>query len=381
MSIMPVMSEPMVPELINEDEEAHQLTPLEPTAIEAQTRAEVDVAIATARRFPRSIQKSLNRIKDMALSSPEVAESCFYALPPRGAGQDTVDKKYVAAQSLQSGFSERKNKPIIGPSTRLAEIVRAAWGNIRVVSRVTQVGERHLTVQSVCQDMETNNTYGSEIRRQIWGSRGRYSENMIATVAAAAIKIAERNATFAVVPRAIWDHIYTGCRKLATGEGKSIEQSRKNAMDWAKSIGVTEQEVFFLLDVKGLADIGLDQLEELFGIRTSLSEGLTTVDEVFRPHKHEEAATTKTQALAQKIKDKADATKAAKTDTAPVEQAAEPDTPPVHAADAEPKGATKTSTKGNKAKSEPKPSGQQSLLPREPGDDDLSDLEGLEESK
>src|SRR4051812_48501652 len=71
-----------------------------------ETRAEVDIQISTAKRYPRSIRNFKQQALEMATFDEETAEGCFYSLP-------------------------RGGKPIEGPSARLAEIVLSAWGNVR----------------------------------------------------------------------------------------------------------------------------------------------------------------------------------------------------------------------------------------------------------
>ena len=44
----------------------------------------VDVQVATARRFPRSITSFIRRATEMATLTPEIAASCVYALPRGG---------------------------------------------------------------------------------------------------------------------------------------------------------------------------------------------------------------------------------------------------------------------------------------------------------
>ncbi len=256
------------------------------SAIEAMTRAEIDTSIATAKRYPRSVTRSTANAKTLALSTPAIAESCFYTLPAR-KGKDENGQPF---------------KPIIGPSVRLAEILASTWGNIRVVVRITQEAEKYIIVQAIAQDMETNNTKASEIRRSIWGRHGRYSESMISQTANAACSIAYRNVVNAVIPKALWNEIYIGCRRLAAGQGKSIEQGRENVLAWIKEIQVTPAELYRFLAVEGIADVTLSHMELLAGIRTSLAENMATVEEVFRPAEPSPAEQKAVTTLQEKLK-------------------------------------------------------------------------------
>jgi pyruvate/2-oxoglutarate dehydrogenase complex dihydrolipoamide acyltransferase (E2) component len=52
-------------------------------------------------------------------------------------------------------------------------------------------------------------------------------------------------------------------------------------MDWVKTLKIDVHRVFAVLGVKGEDEIGIDQLEELTGLRTSIREGDQTVDDAF----------------------------------------------------------------------------------------------------
>lgn len=74
-------------------------------------RSEIDMQIATAHKFPRSIKRFRQEALAMVTLNEQIAESCIYALP-------------------------RGNKTIEGPSARFAEVVASAWGNCRAGARV-----------------------------------------------------------------------------------------------------------------------------------------------------------------------------------------------------------------------------------------------------
>ena len=74
--------------------------------IDALERANVDTQVATAKKYPRDMRRSLDDSIVMATLDKETAQSCGYALP-------------------------RGNKPITGPSVHLAKIIVSNWGNMR----------------------------------------------------------------------------------------------------------------------------------------------------------------------------------------------------------------------------------------------------------
>lgn len=228
-------------------------------ALGSITRAEVDSQIATAKRYPRSVKKFMDDARSLACLTPEVAQSCIYALP-------------------------RGGKPIEGPSVRLAEVVAHTFGNLRVSARIASESGSFIVAQAVALDLEKNNGVQIEVRRRITGRDGRrFNDDMINVTCNAALSIAYRNAVFKAVPAAFVQPIYREARKLAAGGGKSIEERRKNLRDWIDSIGVKPAELFAALGVRGWEDVGLEQMAVAAGIMTAIKDGDTTIDEAFRP--------------------------------------------------------------------------------------------------
>src|SRR4030095_13145064 len=81
------------------------LQPQPINAIEAISRAEIDVQIATAKRYPRVLTQVKQDMLEMATIDEETAAACFYSVP-------------------------RGSKNIVGPSIRLAEIAFSCYGNV-----------------------------------------------------------------------------------------------------------------------------------------------------------------------------------------------------------------------------------------------------------
>lgn len=232
------------------------------TMLEAQTRGEIDIQIVTAKRFPRSIQSFKAKALAMATLDEETAAACFYVLPAR-KGSD---------------------KPIEGPSARLAEIVASAWGHMRIEARVVGEDERFVTSRGTAWDLENNVAIAFEVRRRITDrSNRRYSDDMIGVTANAASSIALRNAVFKVVPSAFTREIYLKCREVAVGNAQTLGAKRQAMLEYFQKMGVPPARVFALLEVKGVDDITLDHLATLKGLATAIKEGETSVDEAFAP--------------------------------------------------------------------------------------------------
>lgn len=249
------------PTPVLEPDEIHQAAP-SATMLEQQTRGEVDIQIATALRFPRSIEQFQQKALSMATLDEETAASCFYVLPRR-KGSD---------------------KPIEGPSVRLSEIVASAWRHMRVAGRVVDEGDRFLTLYGLAWDLETNVARAVEVRRRITGrDGGRYGDDMIAVTANAGISIATRNAIFGVVPRAHWWPIYLACRQVAVGTVETLGARRVKMIEYFQRLGVEPPRVFALLEIRGIEDVTLEHLAVLKGLATAIKEGDTSIDEAFAP--------------------------------------------------------------------------------------------------
>lgn len=218
---------------------------------------DVDLQIATAKRFPRSIVGFKKTALAMATLDEETAEACFYALP-------------------------RDGKTIEGPSARLAEICASAWGNMRIEAKQVAEDDRFVTSRGTAWDLEANVAIAFEVKRRITTkSAKKYSDDMVGVTSNAASSIALRNAVFKVIPAAFWKPIYLACRKAAVGDVQTLANRRGAMLGHFQKLGATAEQVFALLEVKGEEDISLDHLVTLKGLATALRDGDTTIEEAF----------------------------------------------------------------------------------------------------
>lgn len=237
----------------------------EPSELEVPARlplagtgaGEVDLQIATAKRFPRSIVRFRKLALEMATLDEEVAESCFYVLP-------------------------RDGRNVEGPSARLAEILASAWTNMRIEGKPIGEDDRFVTARGVAWDLEVNNAIAFETKRRITTKQGRrFNDDMIGVTSNAATSIALRNAILKVVPSAFWRPIYLECRRVAVGDASTLADRRAKMLEYFQKMGVVPDRVFALIGVAGIEDITLDHLATLKGLATAIKEGDTTVDEAF----------------------------------------------------------------------------------------------------
>lgn len=252
---------------MNEEQENTQVQVVDTTVIGQMERASIDMQIATAKRYPRSLSQVKSRMLSFATLDEETAASCFYTLPARKGGD---------------------GKPIQGPSVRLAEIALSCYQHLRAGSRIIDDDGKFITAQSVVHDLENNTCIAIEVKRKVTTRDGRrYSDDMIATAGNAACSIALRNATFRVVPTALIKPVYEAAKSLAIGDAKSLVQRRAAALERFAKLGVSKEQVCAVLGIRSVEDIQLEHLETLFGYHTAIRDGETTIDAVFNPQKEE----------------------------------------------------------------------------------------------
>lgn len=221
------------------------------------SKSEIDMQIATAHKYPRSIKRFRDEALAMVTLSESVAQECIYSLP-------------------------RDGKTIEGPSARFAEVVACAWGNSRAGARVVSDAGDFVTAQGVFHDLERNVAITYEVQRRIVDKHGRrFKPDMIGVTANAACSIALRNAILKGVPKAFWSDMYEQARMTAIGTVQTLANRRARALAVLQKMGVTPDKVFAFLKVKGQEDITLEHLATLFGITTALKEGETTPERAF----------------------------------------------------------------------------------------------------
>lgn len=230
-------------------------------ALASIERAQVDVQIATARKYPRTLSKVKERMLSFATLDEETASSCFFTLPARRGGDD---------------------KPIQGPSIRMAEIALASYQHIKAGSRIINDDGKFLTAQAVVHDLENNVAVSIEVRRRVTGKSGnRFSDDMIAVTGNAACSIALRNAVFRVVPRALITPVYEAAKRVAVGDVKSLTTKRAQIIARLKQMGAKEAAILAAVGAEKIEDIDLAKLEVLIGLGTAIKDGETTLETAF----------------------------------------------------------------------------------------------------
>ena len=226
-------------------------------------RASIDMQVATAHQYPRSLAKFKENALALVTLDEETAASCLYRRP---VGRDRDGNETYAE----------------GMSIRMAEIVAGCYGNLRVGTRTIESTPRYVVVQGVAHDLESNFLSTAECKEATVKRNGQpYDERMRVVIEKAAAAKARRDAIFQVVPRASAKFLETAAKNLLFGNASSITKWRTRIAAWVKTLGIEEARVWKSLGVEGADDLKQSEIETLIGIQNALKSGDTTLDEAF----------------------------------------------------------------------------------------------------
>jgi len=231
------------------------------TVTEAQSRAEIDIQVSTANRYPRNVDRAIQNIIGIVSKDKELAEKCVYSLP-------------------------RAGKDIQGPSVHLARLVASEYKNMRVDARIVEIGDTMVTAQATAMDLQNNYAIRTEVKRRITDRKGqRFAEDMIVVTCNAALSIATRNAIFQVIPAMVTNQVYKSAQKAIVGDlsdEQKMLKRRKEILDgYLNTWNVTEDEILKLLELETVNQIRDQQMLTLVGLANAIKDGDTTVAEAF----------------------------------------------------------------------------------------------------
>lgn len=233
-------------------------------ALQAVDRAHIDIQIATARAYPRDIDRCKKDAMALATMDEATADSMFYVLPKR-KNQDGTESKAIE-----------------GPSIRLAEVIANSWEHIRLEARVDSIDEKFLVATATAFDLQKNYAVRTSVRRRITGKYGkRYSDDMIVTASNAACSIALRNALFKVVPFAFVRPIYEQARKVAIGTAASFTKNRDTILSNLVKAGCKMEAILGYFGYNGADSFKMEDMITLKGVFNAIREGSVTVEDAF----------------------------------------------------------------------------------------------------
>lgn len=250
------------------------------TVVESMTRAEVDMQISTAKRFPRNLQKVKTLIMSDATMDPETAASCFYVVP-------------------------RGGKSVRGPSIGLAKMALGRYGNCaagaRVVNVVTTGDNPHVVVQGVVIDYENNVRVQVEKTRAIHtkkkgdGTRAPVSQDDIMLTCNAGQSFALRDAILTVIPPAIIKPVMEQAMKVAAGNATSLNDTRAKLVEAFQKLGVHQKMILDYFGYTKIDEITVDDVADLRSKFSAIKEDGDPIEEQF-PSKTQESAASGTAA-------------------------------------------------------------------------------------
>ncbi len=241
------------------EETSFDMEVVAPSALVSMEVAQIDIQIATAKKYPRDLARVKRELMSLATLDDETAAACFYSLP-------------------------RGGKSILGPSVRLAEMAVYCYQNLRVASRVIENDGKSITAQGVCYDLERNNCISSTSSRRILDKNGKtYNDDMQLMTGNAACSIAFRNAVFDVIPMALVKPAYEAARAVAVGNASTLVEKRTKMFGRLAQMQVTPDRILAKLNKSSIENVDLSDLEILIGLGTAIKDGATTVDEAFPP--------------------------------------------------------------------------------------------------
>lgn len=242
-------------------EEITEVSVIDANVIEAQTKAEIDAQVATAKKYPRNLMNIKNNVLALVTMDLETAQSCSYSLP-------------------------RSGKDIEGPTIHLAKMLAQQYGNMRASAKVTEVGATSITCQAFAHDLESNTAIGIEVKRKILDKKGkRYNDDLITMTGNAGNAIALRNAILAVIPKSLTNAAYNEAKKFAVSDitdEKQLATKRKEMLDVLKNkYKVEPEQVLNVLRVKSVSDITKEGIATIRGIYQAIVDGDTTAEQAF----------------------------------------------------------------------------------------------------
>lgn len=247
------------------------------TTYEQSVRAEVDIQIATAKKYPRDLKRFMDNSMFAATHTEQAAIKCGYTLP-------------------------RGDKKIQGASVHLARILAQNFGNIRVAAKGLSISDSYVTAEAVCMDLETNMAVRVETRQKILDKAGRrFNEDMINITMLACIAKAERNAILHVIPASFTDEVYLAAQKKLIGDvkkdPKTLEATRAKAIKaFGDKYNVTEAMILKYFGKQKAEQLDAEDVVSLRGLFQALKDGDATVEGTFGDGENPDGETVKAKA-------------------------------------------------------------------------------------
>ena len=242
--------------------------------------------LEAARQYPRNIKASVDEATMMATLDEETAEGCFY--------------------HLERKAKDGSKNIIEGPSVRLAEIMKNAYGRILIETGIVEDVPSHVIVYARATDLEKLTSTTIQVKRNTVTSYGQpYNADMRTIAMNAAMAIAKRNAVLDVIPKAFANNIVKRCKEMVQGAAsQNLRDTVQKMVGWFAKQGVTAEMLCEKCEVESIDAITAPMVADLKGIATALKDNTTTVEDEF-PQLRQQPAEGKMQGKVNKLKEKA----------------------------------------------------------------------------
>lgn len=216
--------------------------------------SEIDIQIATARKYPRDMTRFREKAVDLVSRDRELAQQCTFSVPRRGSG----------------------------PSVRFAEVLQHCYGNCRVASRIVDVNDRFVVAQGAFLDLETNQAVTFDVVRPLRDSDGNaFSDSLVATTCAAAGAIAIRTATLRGIPKPLWNPIYQRAQKAARCTPDELPKARDACISYFADLGVPLESVLASVGCDSVSDLDAGKIDTLRGYAESIRGNMADKSDIF----------------------------------------------------------------------------------------------------
>lgn len=221
--------------------------------------AQVQAAMAIAKRYPRNQAKAVDRIM-VACQRPSLAEKALYSYARGGTD-------------------------ITGPSIRLAEAIAQQWGNLDFGIRELEQRAGESTVEAYAWDLETNTRQAKtfQVKHFRFTKKGSYNltdprdiYEMVANQGARRL----RACILGVVPGDVVDAAVEQCEATLKAKVDLSPESTQKIVVAFSGIGVTREQLETRIQRK-LDSITAAQVVSLRKIYNSLRDGMSKPDDWF----------------------------------------------------------------------------------------------------
>lgn len=224
---------------------------------DAETRANIDLQVSTAKKYPRNIRVVMQNILFYATQNIDDAQDCFYSIVKDG-------------------------KIIRGSTIRLAEIIASCYGNLRASSKVLSNDGKTITAQGICWDLENNVAYCIEVKQSVTDNSGNtLPEDLQMIVINKACSIAIRNAIFKCVPLTFTSRIQNDIKIFAFGDKTGFISNRNEIIEYFTKQGVSVKDLLSLFNKTDINDLSVEDIFDLRGLQTAIKHGYTTISSMF----------------------------------------------------------------------------------------------------